>query len=389
MPFEQFYKYTFSRSQAAMPDKSRQWIETKLRAEWTKAKDAGEALQLSSGGPAPADFKIQRNESSLSPEERTVEERFAQAVEGDPQKYVDEYRQRFGNVVSSDLSKEMSPDYNATRESRSAHSRSAHEPASAVAKLAWKEMLAEPPETNGTNGTVVFTSGGTGVGKTSAIGADRKSGKVASPVLKSIADHADIVYDGNLATPEPSIRKVNEALESGRNVTIIHTERDPVTSMIEGVIPRAEKPYELGGGRIVTIEDLVGTHAGSARTFAILRKHFADDPRVKIFVIDNNSNPHGVREPRILADHELDDFEKRIAARTADRPALRSEILAAVIESEKKGKVTPYVAGKIKASEVRSTPGIQRSAGEAGGRESQAAIQAGSGPATAINTRSS
>lgn len=51
MPFEQFYKHTISRVKNAMPGKQPQWYQNLLRTEWTKAKQAGEAMGMTGGDP--------------------------------------------------------------------------------------------------------------------------------------------------------------------------------------------------------------------------------------------------------------------------------------------------------------------------------------------------
>ena len=70
-----------------------------------------------------------------------------------------------GKVLNIDTARELSPDYATSRESRALLSPAVHEPASFFIKQLYADRLAEMPP----DSTVMFTSGGTGVGKSTAI----------------------------------------------------------------------------------------------------------------------------------------------------------------------------------------------------------------------------
>jgi hypothetical protein len=189
---------------------------------------------------------------------------FEGRLAANPDALVKEYEKRFGNVVNTDAARELSPEYSASNESRAALASTVHEPASALAKLVYERKLARPPRKDK---TVTFTGGGTGAGKTTAAIADA-------------ASH-DIVFDTNLNSVESSVAKIEQALKSGRNVAIRYVYRDPVASL-HGALHRAHRM-----GRTVPLVEHVKTHVGSNAAIRKIAKRYANDPRVKISVIDN------------------------------------------------------------------------------------------------------
>jgi hypothetical protein len=178
-----------------------------------------------------------------------------------------------GKVMNTDTARELSPDYLADR-TRSAD---VHEPASAFIKRLYAEKLADMPE----GGSVLFTSGGTGAGKTSAIR--------GLPTMQALKDDAHIVFDTNMNTLGSAVKKIEQALEAGAGqVNIVHVMRDPVEALVKGALTRAmsqEKKY--GSGRTVPLAEHAKTHRGSAEVIQQLAERYKDDPRVSVSILDN------------------------------------------------------------------------------------------------------
>lgn len=178
-----------------------------------------------------------------------------------------------GRVLNTDTARELSPEYLADR-TRSAD---VHEAASETVKQLYAKKLAEPtPE--GLDPTVLFTAGGTGAGKSTAIRG--LSADIPSP---------EIVYDTNMNTYASAEKKVEQALAAGRDATILYVYRDPVEALTGGALPRAERQRaEFGSGRTVPLAEHARTHLGVRDVIDRLAEKYKDDPRVRIKAYDNS-----------------------------------------------------------------------------------------------------
>jgi hypothetical protein len=224
-------------------------------------------------------------EGYLNPVEREAERRLAQTFASDFTAAVDAYGKipetEGGKIINTDLARELSRDYAASKESRSSLAAAVHEPASWFAKQLYARALAAPPET----GRVLFTAGGTGAGKSSAL--DKM------PTLKA---DADVIYDTNMNSFGSARTKIDQALASGREAGIVWTYRDPVEAFANGTLSRAEKR-----GRTVRLEAHIETHAGMPTAIRALMDHYKGDERVRFFGIDNslgekNAQPVAIEE---------------------------------------------------------------------------------------------
>lgn len=181
-----------------------------------------------------------------------------------------------GRINSTDNWREVFPIY---RENRN-KSALVHEGASELSKKWYAKKLSEPVP-KGFDNAVLFTAGGTGAGKTSAI--------QQSPILKPLADKANIIYDTNMNGLKSSVKKIEQALDANRDVDIVYTYRDPEEALRKGALTRAmnmEKNYQ--SGRTVPLNEHLKTHMGSYDTMFKLREIYKDDPRVSIRAINNS-----------------------------------------------------------------------------------------------------
>lgn len=241
---------------------------------------------------APAQ-KLIPQAKSLTPDERQVEQKFSNAVATDQPKALADYRSRFtrpnGTLeINTDNARELSPDYSASNEGRTAYARAVHEPASWVAKKLYEEEVTKPAP-KGLENRVVFTAGGTGAGKTTGTSAIPPGEKPPQ-----------IIYDTNSNNLESAQAKVETALSNGKEVGIIYVHRLPEDAF-ESMIDRAHKT-----GRPVPIENHIETHTGAPSTLVKLAEIYKDNPKVDIKVVDNTHGPGGAKAGTIDMLRDLD-----------------------------------------------------------------------------------
>lgn len=180
-----------------------------------------------------------------------------------------------GRVLNTDVARELFPEYVQDRTKSSV----VHEGASTFTKELYADKLRNPtPE--GLDPVVTFTAGGTGSGKTTGL---RMFGN----------DKSEIIYDTNMGNFDSAKQKINDALDAGREVDIVYVYRDPVEALRNGSLSRAKNQQaKYGTGRTVPLKEHLKTHTGSREVIEQIGKEYANNPKVKINLIDNSKiNP--------------------------------------------------------------------------------------------------
>jgi hypothetical protein len=181
-----------------------------------------------------------------------------------------------GKVINTDVARELSPEYRADR-TRSAD---IHEPSSQLAKMMYAQKLAEPTP-QGMQKRVLFSAGGTGAGKTTALEQVAKS----SPMVAK----AKIIYDTNMNSLESAQKKIQQALDAGHQVGVAYVHRDPVEALVKGALSRATRmEQESGTGRTVPLTEHLKTHVGARKVIEQLMNMYKDNKDVGFQVIDNS-----------------------------------------------------------------------------------------------------
>lgn len=180
-----------------------------------------------------------------------------------------------GRILNSDLALELSPDYLKNQ----AISEYIRTPARAfIARLyALKLSRSHPVDSN-----VLFTAGGTGVGKTTAL-----------KMFTYLEQKAEIVYDSTLSDFEFSKALIDQSLNTGRSVTVIYVYRDIVDAFENGVIPRAVRI-----GRLVTIDAHIAMNLNARKVMDQLTIHYANNPKFQLIALDNS---RGLNQQRFVA----------------------------------------------------------------------------------------
>jgi hypothetical protein len=243
------------------------------KEELAVAKDAALEAVITDQNP----LNIEPDDN-LKPEFKVIEQRFSEQLNGDIDKAIRDYAalpgSDGGRIINTDLARELSPDYRADR----ALSSAVHEPASAFTREMYARAL-QKSAPKGKNNEVLFTAGGTGAGKSTAL----------NDVLALQQESAQAIYDTNLASLEGSIKKIDQALAAGKQVTVAYVYRGPIKALI-GAIKRA-----IRMGRTVPIDIHVGTHVRSAQTVKELDRHYAANTKVEFALIDNNGGQGDAR----------------------------------------------------------------------------------------------
>jgi len=209
-----------------------------------------------------------------------VAERFNEQVGADPEAAIAQYRQvpdsKGGKVLNTDFFRELSPDY---RDNRTLSS-SVQETSNALNELMYQRALRD---TMGQDGQWVFTGGGAASGKTAGLPDD-------------MIDSYDLVVDGTLANFEKSSAQIDQALDSGKAVTIIYVDRPPEKALplLLGRANKMEK--ELGSGRTVPLDIFLGAHRDARESIKKIADKYKNDDRVAIQIVNN----HGAEGKQFL-----------------------------------------------------------------------------------------
>jgi len=139
---------------------------------------------------------VRVNNDLLTADAQGVQERAILTVKNDSEKLIAEYRKLFGKHVGTDLARELFPDYAKSLENKLKYAVAVQRSAAFIADAVFQRIL---DESNG--GSALFTAGGTGAGKTTAIMRDGTG--------KRALEGATVIFDGvgseNSGTPIPEI----------------------------------------------------------------------------------------------------------------------------------------------------------------------------------------
>lgn len=307
-------------------------------------------------GNMPRASSIPRAEN-LSGPEKLIEVNLADKVANNFDDALKEYADRpdsaEGKILNTDIARELSPEYLRNRNLSAA----VHEPASWFVKQMYERKLAELTPGQG----VLFTSGGTGAGKTTAI----NSIKTLRPMVVA----AGIVYDTNMNTLQSAVQKIEQALEAGADVRIIHVQRDPVDALTQGALPRAmRQAKEFGSGRTVPLVEHAKTHRGAAEVIQAVAEKYRGDPRVAVYIVDNTQGKNGAR----LSDV---DFVKRF-----DYNEVEGRLYEALKQEREAGRISDDV---FRATEGTSQTGVRPPVRGDGGQGAQRVNEPQGQPAAA------
>src|ERR1019366_3692476 len=231
----------------------------------------------------------------------------------------------------------VSPEYAASKEGRTQWGRATQKPASALADHLYEQGIRNPDPSRPR--IVVFTPGGTGAGKTTAL---RNN--------PDLTDGAQFMYDSNLGSKKSSVQKIDSARNAGNQVRIIHVLRDPVQALTGGVLPRA-----MDEGRVVDLDAHARMYRDSAENIRYLARHYANDPGVDISILDNRG---GGAKPVPI------EVAAGIRYSTTE---LRPQLRAALENEYSNGRISePVYRATLGSSSPEAPGGVSRNPGSSG-----------------------
>jgi hypothetical protein len=195
---------------------------------------------------------------NLSPDQACVQERAVASLTACAQGLVDEYRRRFGDEFNPDNGAELFSEYSSSRENRARYRLAVAAAGGWVIDEAFRQRIAMADRA-----PVIFSAGGTASGKSTLIVDEVKAGAV--------------VLDSTFSNYAPSKTRLQEALESGRDVIVQYVYRDLLEAY--GAVIARSKTEAVG--RMVSPQTHRSTHANAAKSVARLLEDFARNRRVR------------------------------------------------------------------------------------------------------------
>lgn len=195
----------------------------------------------------------------------------AKAVYGDKETAKAEYAKnentRGGTKIDVDEARELVPSY---KENRTIGAAVIHGDSSEFANKLFDDRMAMPIQHE--DEQVLFLAGGGG------------SGKGTASKKYQLEDAAHTIWDGTMAKWSSAEKKIDQALDSGRNASIAFIYR-PVEKAVKGMVGRAH-----GSGRAVPLDIMADAHKGAIETMQKVIEKYKDNPMVTVAIIDNSGD---------------------------------------------------------------------------------------------------
>lgn len=237
--------------------------------------------------------------------------------------YINTYENKFDTHVNADNAKQIFPEYNGT------NAMEFDKVGGNLAKLVYNDLLVQ--HEGDTNKTVLFSAGGTGSGKSTAI--------------KGLKQDYAIQFDSNLNNFDRAKQNIDNALSKGYQVDIRYVYRDPSQAFTQGVLKR----YELGEPRTVPVDTHINAHINARDNILKLAEEYKNNPNVDIQFFDNSGKLEDIKNITL----------ENVAQKTYNKAALRKELTDYANKLKEKGILSQEQATALTGSngtEVRKQP---------------------------------
>ena len=225
----------------------------------------------------------------LNNRERKLESGFYHAMRKNQDGLIEAYHAKNGNVIDPDAVKGLNPHFAADPDL----ARAVHEPSSKLTKIIYSKAL-EKKAAAGDKSPTIFTAGGSGSGKSAT-----------SPMAKELfgAKEDALTYDSTLSSMKSATARIDEALSKTEgDVGIVYTNTPLEFAMT----------LNLKRTRSVSIDTLIHAHHGASKTIKDLQKHYADNPRVNILVMNNSPEFVGAGTVKDVPNYEVFNMRERL-----------------------------------------------------------------------------
>ncbi|UOF78922.1 thymidylate kinase [Caudoviricetes sp.] len=199
------------------------------------------------GTPGKTTFKRDEN---LSPEYKKIEDSAFKRIEDSEEELLTQYQSledtKGGRIINTDSFRRLFTEDGYDGSNAAA----VQEPSSYLSKKAYAKALSNPEE------MVIFTAGGSGTGKTSALKGIQE--------ISNELDSAAAVVDSNFSSLDSAVTKIKQAEKAGKAVIVDYVYRDPLDSFENGVVARMlNNKTEMG--RLVPSKVVAGNHIDSLK----------------------------------------------------------------------------------------------------------------------------
>lgn len=229
-----------------------------------------------------------------------VQEAVAQAVEADPDKFIERFKalpQSFGGrFISADTFKATFEQYRESNEARNLFNTPVHNAAAVLASEQLRRVLQEPPKPGAD--TVILLTGIPGAGKTSSV---LENGSLRPRI------HA--VYEGQLADPNVAIAKIQQVLDAGFKPVVVVVHSAPEKAL-DNTLLRFE---EIGRG--ASINTMAKIQGGLPASLAAVHNEFGEAVELKVLDRRNYSAPQWVKNWQNLSLLESEGNHEHIKQR--------------------------------------------------------------------------
>lgn len=278
---------------------------------------------------------IKAIEASFMPKQKVTSEMRA--------KYLADPDSRGGHVVNADIARRLLPNYDPFSPSTEQHKAAAR-----LADAIFEEGLRNP-EIN----SVVFTAGGAGSGKSTA--------------LRNIGFHNapdSLLYDSVFGTYSSAAKEIQATLDAGKAPTVIFVYRGFEDS-VRGNLSRAARE-----NRVTPLDYQADRYIKAMETFGKLQEKFGG--RAEFFIIDNSGAPADARiveDPQFLQQklastpptNELIAIGQRVAQESSAPAEFKSAFLKRSISGEEAGRAGAGLAEDV-GGQVSKTQAYEQSA---------------------------
>jgi hypothetical protein len=294
-----------------------QELEVKVNGKW---EPLIKNPNITIDQPTPGPNRFERAQG-LTPEGAKIEEDAFKKIEANEEALMQEYLENYSgqnkNISNTDEARKLFKDVGYAGHNAA----DVQEPASYMGKKVWNRLLEN-------EGPATIYAGGSGSGKSSAI----------KGLMPETLSGSSAILDGNLSSMNSALKRIDEAAKAGKKTNLIYVYRDPIDSLVNGVISRMKNNADEGG-RIVPVHVVAQNHIGSWKVIDDLYQTAvaAGEGKTDMFNFVNNSL--GKNKARLMDYNEFKQIQYP--------EDLEAQMVKAVEDAFSRGELTDIQRAKL------------------------------------------